>query len=504
MSTPETKSASSDVSEPTVDVEHMPVADDPRKWSNARKNFVLLQVAFGSVIAGLGGNIQTAAIAEMEADLPATPSQISLSLSLFMLLQGLFPLMWVSISEVKGRKLIYIISMLLFTAGSVVVAVSNSVGLVIGFRCLQAAGSSAVLSIGAATLADIYDPAERGRKMGFYYVAPLLATSLAPIIGGGLTSAFTWRGAFWFCTIDGGAAFLSFLLLFKDTYRCERSLTYQNVLKARLREAARKKALRAEQAELDSPGGNLPHENTAKDLEKQDITVTEASEIIPQVKLGLRDINPFTPLLLTIRRTYNVFMILASGLNFAFEFVVVYTTSRSLNTYYHFSPVKIGLSLLAFGLGTVSGSAFGGRWSDYQLARLKAKNGGQGTPEMRLRSTVHGLVLFPLCVAGFAWVLQERLHIAGVCVMLFACGFVACVVYASSLAYIIDSNVGRSGSAIALNSFVRCTLAFAFEEIAVPMQDALGDVLLIVAVMYKGAQWRTEADARELAAQEKQ
>lgn len=37
MSTPETKSASSDVSEPTVDVEHMPVADDPRKWSNARK-----------------------------------------------------------------------------------------------------------------------------------------------------------------------------------------------------------------------------------------------------------------------------------------------------------------------------------------------------------------------------------------------------------------------------------------------------------------------------------
>jgi len=321
------------------------------------------------------------------------------------------------------------------------------------------------------------------------------------------------------------------------------------VLKVRLREAARKKALGEEKAEITSEDtggdsahekstqnlkkqdvtvteapitgedtrGDSAHENSTQDLEKQDITVTEASKIIPEVKLGLRDINPFTPMLLTIRRTYNVFMLLASGFNFSFEFVVIYTTSRSLSTYYHYSPVKIGLTLLAFGLGTVIGSLFGGRWSDYQLARLKAKNGGQGTPEMRLRSTVHALVMFPLCVAGFAWVLQERVHIAGVCVMLFACGFLAYVVYASSLTYIVDSNLGRSGSAIALNSFFRCTLAFIMEEVAVPMQDALGDgwmytiiaviialtSLLIVAVIYKGAQWRAEADARELAAQEK-
>lgn len=59
----------------TPDIEHMPVVDDPRQWSNFRKvffphkgflefllivvqNFILLQVAFGSMIAGLAGNIQ--------------------------------------------------------------------------------------------------------------------------------------------------------------------------------------------------------------------------------------------------------------------------------------------------------------------------------------------------------------------------------------------------------------------------------------------------------------
>ena len=45
-----------------------------------------------------------AAVIEMEAELPATPSQFSLSISLFLLFQGLVPLFWSSISEVKGRK----------------------------------------------------------------------------------------------------------------------------------------------------------------------------------------------------------------------------------------------------------------------------------------------------------------------------------------------------------------------------------------------------------------
>ncbi|KAF5370952.1 hypothetical protein D9757_009884 [Collybiopsis confluens] len=403
-----------------IDIEHMPVANDPRKWSNLHK------VAFGSMMAGLGANIQAAAIIEMEDDLRATAAQISWSMSLFMLLQGVFPL------------LVYIVAMAIFTAGSVVVATSKSIGL-----------SSAVLSIGAATLADIYDPVERGQKMGLYYVAPLLGASLAPLIGGGLT----------------------------NTYRSERSLTYQHVLKAKLREIARKRAMEREKVERASDGtGSLPEDvNGARDLENQDITAEDVSGLIPQIKIGLRDINPYRPLLLTLRRTYNIYMLLVSGLNFSFEFAVIYTSSRTLGSDYHYSPVKIGLTLLSFGIGTVSGSIIGGRWSDYKLAQMKAEHGAQSTPEMRLRSTFYSLVLFPLFVVGYAWVFEERLHVAVVCVMLFFCGFFAYAIYACTLTYIVDSNVGRSGGAVALNSFFRCSLAFAFEELAVPMQDGIGD-----------------------------
>jgi MFS family permease len=41
----------------------------------------------------------------------------------------------------------------------------------IGMRMIQAFGSSAVMAVGAGTLADIYEQKERGTKMGLYYVS---------------------------------------------------------------------------------------------------------------------------------------------------------------------------------------------------------------------------------------------------------------------------------------------------------------------------------------------
>ena len=52
-----------------------------------------------------------AAINDVERDLHATTNEIALSLSLFILVQGNFPLIWSAISEIKGRKFVYIIAM---------------------------------------------------------------------------------------------------------------------------------------------------------------------------------------------------------------------------------------------------------------------------------------------------------------------------------------------------------------------------------------------------------
>ena len=129
----------------TLDIEHVPVQNDPRKWSSLRKvsykitswvlYLFLLSTSYIACHSGINlfcyfdrwtwmqytepwvytmiyiTNhcitiilLYPAAVVEMETELPATPSQFSLSISLFILFQGLMPLFWSAISEVKGRK----------------------------------------------------------------------------------------------------------------------------------------------------------------------------------------------------------------------------------------------------------------------------------------------------------------------------------------------------------------------------------------------------------------
>ncbi|KAK2465780.1 hypothetical protein APHAL10511_002324 [Amanita phalloides] len=472
------------------DIEHVPVDNDPRKWPTFRKNFTLALVAAASMNVGLSGTIQNPAVEEMHESLGATSGEFSLSISLFILIQGLMPLMWSAVSEIKGRKLVYLTSLAIFTAASVAVSLSPNMKSVIGFRCLQAAGSSAVMAIGGSTLADIFDPEERGTKMGIYYMAPLLGPVLGPILGGALTVGFGWRAIFWFLTIFAGVSCLSFLSFFKDTYRKERSLVYQ-------------KAFRS----INST--RIP---TFVDQEKGEREPPHNSELdLMQVNVSLRDLNPFKPMWLNLRRLNNLTIVIASGLSFAFSIMVSYTAARTLGFKYGYSPLKIGLVTLVFGIGCLSGSFLGGRFSDYTLAKLKEANGGVSYPEMRLRSTVIGVIAIPPLVAALGWIWEEKAHITVVCVIFFFNGFFFIWPYSSALAYIVDANQGRSSTALAMNSLFRGLFAFVATEVVVPLQDGLGDGwmmtlwaflmltsgLLILLTYWKGKSWRESAELRE-------
>lgn len=175
--------------------------------------------------------------------------------------------------------------------------------------------SSAVMAIAAATLADIYEPHERGTKMGTYYAAPLLSTAIGPFLGGVLAQALGWRAVFWFSLIGGGTVWVSLFIFFKDTFRKERSLSCQNVLRKRL-EGIQLCTDTQSRIVIVEPSTDMsqqmPSENATKGLEAG-ITMPGAWDTLNDITLSFRDVNPFPPMILVLKRWNNNAILLASG-----------------------------------------------------------------------------------------------------------------------------------------------------------------------------------------------
>src|SRR3954470_12783078 len=123
---------------------------------------------------------------------------------MYLLSMAIFPLWWSALSELLGRRTIYLVSFMLFTIWSAVAAISTSMAMLIVMRVLGGGAAASVLAIGAGTIADIWQAKERGRAMGIFFLGPMLGPLLAPIIGGAVAEAWGWRSTQWFQTIYGG------------------------------------------------------------------------------------------------------------------------------------------------------------------------------------------------------------------------------------------------------------------------------------------------------------
>lgn len=140
------------------------------RFSPKRKRAIVGIVAYAAVLAPFSSSSFLPSIPQISDDLGTSANVINVTVAIFILCIGLFPLCFAPYSGLYGRRPIYLISLPVFALGCLGTALSRSLGALIATRILQAFGSSPVLSIGAGTIGDLYAKDERGAAMGLFYV----------------------------------------------------------------------------------------------------------------------------------------------------------------------------------------------------------------------------------------------------------------------------------------------------------------------------------------------
>jgi EmrB/QacA subfamily drug resistance transporter len=153
-------------------------------------------VLIGTVMSVLDTTIVNVALATLGRDLHSSVSQIQWVVTGYLLaLAAVIPVTgWAA--RRFGAKQVYVVSLVLFTGGSILCGLATSATMLILFRVLQGIGGGMLLPIGQLMMAEAAGPKRMGRVMSIAAVPVMLAPILGPTIGGLLVQNASWRWIF--------------------------------------------------------------------------------------------------------------------------------------------------------------------------------------------------------------------------------------------------------------------------------------------------------------------
>ncbi|MFZ0483176.1 MAG: MFS transporter [Desulfobacterales bacterium] len=162
--------------------------------SNAAILFVVSAVQFLTpfMLSAVG-----VALPAIGREFSATAVQLGLVETVYIFAFSLFLIPAGRLGDIYGRKRIFTIGIIVFTAGTVLVSLAFTIESFIGFRFIQGCGGAMISGTSVAILSSVFPAANRGRAMGIIVGCVYLGLSLGPVLSGFMVTHLGWRWIFY-------------------------------------------------------------------------------------------------------------------------------------------------------------------------------------------------------------------------------------------------------------------------------------------------------------------
>ena len=193
------------------------------EWNNPglterQVRLTLIGVMFAMFLASLDQTIVATAIPRIMADLDGF-DRVTWVSSAYIVASTSVVLITGAVSDVYGRKWLFVGGISIFLIGSVLAASSQTMNALIVFRGIQGLGGGMIMALSFVTIGDLFPPADRAKYQGIIAAMFGISSVLGPTLGGVITDQFSWEWSFLVNIPLGIPIILLIILLFPNAMK---------------------------------------------------------------------------------------------------------------------------------------------------------------------------------------------------------------------------------------------------------------------------------------------
>ena len=157
---------------------------------------ILFAVMLGLFLGALDQTIVGPALPTIVTELSGNDYYVW-AVTIYLLTSTITVPFWGKLSDIYGRKPIFMIGIVIFLIGSALSGLSQNMPMLILFRGIQGIGAGSLFPVALAVIGDLFTPAERGKYQGLFGAVFGVAFVAGPLVGGFLTENVGWHWIFY-------------------------------------------------------------------------------------------------------------------------------------------------------------------------------------------------------------------------------------------------------------------------------------------------------------------